>query len=321
VGQVYLNDGAIITGSGNDSLQGSVIGAGNENVGIFNFGDFGDDQTSINTGTGADKIVGTVKIQGDGNNNFGVINELFGLINTEAGDDQITGTVEVAGNGDFNIGFDNSIFALTDTGAGRDRITSTVKVDGDGNNNFGIINGEASISAGNGNDQIISTVVVEGDGSGNIGITSGLGGIDLGAGDDYLYGAVEVAGDGNNNFGIENTAVNYIRMGSGNDSIVGKGVDAFTGFGGSPTGGSGFIDLGEGNDKISGFGVNQIVDGGTGIDLAQFQFSLDKSITFGSSDANSIDITANEVTMSFTNVEEFAFANDSFTLDELIDFV
>ena len=111
-------------------------------------------------------------------------------------------------------------------------------------------------------------------------------------------------------------------MGSGNDRIIGVGVDAFTGFGsGSTSGGSGFIDLGNGNDQITGFGDNQIVDGGTGIDLAEFEFSLNDSIILGSSDANSINITANEKTMSFTNVEEFAFANDFFTLDELIDFV
>lgn len=138
----------------------------------------------------------------------------------------------------------------------------------------------------------------------------------MGAGDDYIYGAVEVKGNGDNNFGIDNTAANVIRMGAGNDSIIGEGVDAFTGFGSRPDN-IGFINLDEGNDRISGFG-QQNVDGGAGIDLAEFEFSLDESIILGSSDANSIKITANEATMSFTNVEEFVFANGSFTLDELI---
>ena len=91
------------------------------------------------------------------------------------------------------------------------------------------------------------------------------------------------------------------------------GTDAFTGFTGD-----GDINLGEGNDRIIGFG-DQTVFGGIGMDTAKFGFDLDNSITLESGAMNSIDITANGVTMSFTGVERFVFANDSYTLQKLID--
>ena len=81
------------------------------------------------------------------------------------------------------------------------------------------------------------------------------------------------------------------------------------------------INLGDGNNKINGFGNQHMVDGGTGTDIANFEFVFDESVTLGSNEPDSIDITANDATMSFTKVEEFVFDNGTFTFDELIDLV
>lgn len=344
-----LNQGTIITGSGKDLLQVNVEGSGNNFISILN--DIGavidtgegedriistieaennsrshagislDVQSSIVTGEGNDTVTGIIRAGVDGNfdGNFhvGISTTILSEIATDKGDDKITGTVEVGRDGNGNTGFSNSL-ANTDTGAGDDLITGTVTVLGNGDRNTGFVNGEASTFTGDGDDQIIGTVEVGGNGSFNSGIAAGLGGINLEAGDDYLYGAVEVAGDGENNFGIENFN-NFIRMGAGDDRIVGKGTDAYSGFNGTYDI-VGLIDLGEGDDTIEGFG-REVVEGGSGVDTAEFEFGLDDSVTFGSSDSTSIDITANEKTMSFTNVEEFMFAGESFTLDELIELV
>ncbi len=321
-GQIEVNGfvGNIETGAGADTIIGSVEIDGNSrsNTGILNrrFG-------SIKTGEDSDEITGSVKIKGDGDFNDGIFSEFIGLIDTGMGNDQITAAVEVEGNGNGNRGFLNNSFTITDTGAGDDRITATVEVGGNGNDNTGIINGEAKIETGSGDDYIFGAVKVAGDGSGNQGFSSGLAGIDMGNGDDYLYGAVEVEGEGENNFGIY-SFLNSIYMGAGNDEITGVGVDAYTGFGASSFGDGSefsFINLGDGNDKINGFGNQHIVDGGTGTDIAKFEFDFDESVTLGSNEPNSIEITANEVTMSFTNVEEFVFANGTFAFDELIDLV
>ena len=339
-----LNEGTIVTGEGNDLLQASVAGNGNDLIGIFNEVETdidtreGDDRIigtvevrnssdnhtgikleplgRIDTGEGDDQITGTVKTEGEGDFSSGIFANISSIV-TGAGDDRITGTVEAGSNGDGNTGFINNSGTTTDMGAGEDLITGTVIVSGNGDRNKGFLNGEASVFAGDGDDQIIGTVVVEGNGSRNSGVFAGLGGVEMGAGDDYLYGAVEIGGDGENNFGIDNFN-NFIRMGAGDDRIVGKGTDAYSGFNGTVA--FGLIDLGEGDDTITGFG-QEVVEGGSGSDTAEFEFGLDESVTFSSSDSTSIDITANEKTMFFSNVEEFVFANGSFALDELIDLV
>ena len=338
------NQGTINTGGGNDLLQASVVGNGNGFVGIFNepgavidTGE-GDDrligsveaennsrshasiefsfQRSLNTGAGNDQIKGTVDagVDGsfDGDFHDGISLSYISDFSTGEGNDEITGIVEVGRNGEGNTGFINNVSSMN-TEAGNDLITGTVTVARNGDRNRGFVNGEASTFTGDGDDCIIGTVQVGGNGSSNRGIAAGLGGINLEAGDDYLYGAVEVA-DGQGNFGIENSE-NIIRMGAGNDRIEGKGTDAYSGF--NSSGSFSLIELGEGDDTIVGFG-REVVEGGAGFDTAEFEFTLDDSVTFGSSDSTSIDITANEKTMSFTNVEEFVFADESFSLNELI---
>ena len=310
---INLAIGNIInTGAGNDRIIGSVeAGNSRSHVGI-NL----DIQSGIDTGEENDEITGTVTTGGNGNFNDGISTTITSEISTGEGNDRITGTVEVERNGEGNTGFLNNNFTTTDTGAGEDLITGTVIVSEDGDRNRGFVNGEATTFTGDGDDQIIGTVTVE-TGSFNAGFFGGLGAVEMGAGDDYLYGAVEVAGAGGDNVGIYNSFSNIIDMGAGDDQIIAIGGDAYTSFGAAPDD-RGFIRLGEGNDRIEGFGSNQSVDGGTSLDIAEFEFSLDDSVTFGSSNSNAIDITADDKTMSFTNVEEFVFAGDSFTLEELI---
>ncbi len=315
------NQGRITMGSGNDEITGvvEVEGSGNRNLGISN------GISNIEMGAGEDKIVGIVEVKENGNDNQGISNGEATIL-TGDDNDRIEGTVTVEGSGNGNSGiFSGGQGGIIEMGAGNDKIIGVVEVEGNGNNNRAIENddlgpGFSSIDTGDGNDQIYGIVTVEGDGDDNFAIFNGRGIIEMGAGDDEITGLVEIEGNGDNNLGILNDGT--IDMGAGNDKITGSGPDAFTGFGSLATefDDIGEIDLGEGNDKIIGFG-QQIVDGGTGIDTAEFEFKLDESIILGSNDINSIDITANQVTMSFTNMEEFVFANGSFTLDDLLDLI
>lgn len=310
----------IDTGEGEDQITGAIEINGNGN---FNTGVLSGTLSKIDTGAGNDSLTGSINISGSGDFNDGVrfgsgVEKNSEIIDTGAGNDSLVGSVTIEENGNRNSGVVNISFNNLKTGSGNDEIKGTVEIKRDGDFNSGFSQGEASTNMGDGNDSLIGTVTITGDGSSNRGIIQGLSGIDMGAGDDYLFGAVEVNGSGEDNIGIFNVW-GGIRMGAGNDVIVGVGGDFYSGFSADDDDVPGSIDLGEGDDRLAGFGDGQIVDGGTGTDVAEFEFSLDGSVTFSSSDESSIDITANEKTMEFSNVEEFIFAGESVMLEELID--
>ena len=137
------------------------------------------------------------------------------------------------------------------------------------------------------------------------------GEINLSRGNDQITGTASSSGATAKATGILNNG--EIDLSRGNDQITGMGNGVRNGFAGG-----GKIALGSGNDQIIGFG-DQTVFGGIGMDTAEFRFDLDL-VTLSSSAMNSINITTHGVTMSFTDVEQFVFANDSYTLQELIDF-
>ena len=264
---------------------------------------------TANTLRGNDRIRGTVKVDGNGTAKNGIDND--GKIDTGKGHDRLKGTVKVDGNGTANDGIDNH--GKIETGKGHDQIKGIVKVKGAGDENSGI-NNHGKITMGRGKDTIKGNVLVLGEGDFNSGIRNTWNGfIDTGKGHDTIHGKVAV-GSGDDNFGILNEGT--IETSKGHDRVIATGPDPFSGFGGG-----GHIYLGDGNDRITGFG-HQTVDGGDGFDTAKFDFFND-SITIGSSAMNSIEITFNEVTMSFIDVERFVFC-DQLTIEtqhETIDII
>ncbi len=174
----------------------------------------------------------------------------------------------------------------------------------------------STVNTGEGDDSITGTATATATGSGTstnvLAEATGLfnsGDIITGKGDDSITGTAD--GSGDNIFGINNEGT--INTGIGNDVVSGIGPDPFSGF----TGG-GTIDLGAGKDKIIGFG-EQTVLGGTGIDdTAEFGFTKDSiSLVDPNPGGSSINIIDNGVTMSFTDVEKFVFAGETFTLQQL----
>ncbi len=296
------NQGTLILAEGNDVVSGNVFveGDGNDNVGVNNEG-------NVRANSGADEISGKVEVNGNGNNNIGIrLNHLSSnsRIDTGNDDDSVVGKVIIHGDGSNNIGIENTSILSTSpdhrstSDSDQDSILGHVTVTGTGNNNIGIFNAHY-LSTDIDNDLIRGEVDDNGFGIVNYSL------ITAGAGADSFTGLV--TGEG---FGIKNTAV--IDLDEGHDVIRAEGADAFSGF----TGG-GLIKLGAGNDQIFGFG-DQIVHGGDGIDEATFGFDLGQGISLSSNASNAIDITANGVTMSFTDVERFTFANGSYSLNELL---
>ncbi|MEO1396918.1 MAG: M23 family metallopeptidase [Cyanobacteria bacterium J06634_5] len=289
-------DSNINTGGGKNSILGEVIvkGNGSSNSSIFQ------EMSRMQTGGGSDDLHGTVSVEGDGNFNSGIFQRTDSNMNTGGGHDTVTGQVIVQENGSNH----SSIFqemSRMQTGGGKDSITGTVTVEGSGENNSGIFQRTHSvINTGNGSDSI--TGEVQGNGAGIFNDATSL--MTMGNGKDYLTGSVTGAGFGINNSGS-------INMGNHQDVVEGIGADAFYGFIGG-----GKVFLGAGADRIIGFG-EQMVNGGTGIDTAEFEFSLDSSIRLGSSAANALNVIANGVTMAFVNVEKFMFNGDTFLLQEL----
>ena len=300
--------GTINTENGNDNITGT-----GECVGIFNSAI--DDLGIINTGNGDDNIIGT-SISGihDGSNedNFsgaGIVN--FGMIDTEDGNDNITGIINESEDvsltsddcfpANFNSALVNAEGGKINTGDGNDNIFGTDGI------SEGVEN-RSMIDTGNGNDNIF--------GSGDIAGITNLVTINTGDGDDSIIG-INITGPEDDIAGINNTGM--IDTGNGKD-IVDALTGGFASFGliPEPVGDEeiGRINLGRGDDLIRGFG-EQIVDGGRGFDTAELGIDFDNQIELHNAVGSSIDITVDNTTMAFTNVELFDFNGQEFTLGEL----
>jgi hypothetical protein len=243
---------------------------------------------TVNTLNGNDVINGDVN--DSDNQSQGIRLDNSSQLNTNNGNDTITGT-----------GFDGfflSVSSSINTGLGNDAITGSGFAVG--------ISSRGTINTGIGDDTI--TASAEGppdDLFGSTGISNYLGTINTGAGNDTILAS-------GNSLGISNNS-GTIDTGAGNDTI-----DALTG-GFSDSDGSGRINLGRGDDLIRGFGDHQgNIDGGRGYDRAELGFDYDESlITFGSTNSNSIEITFDSETMSYTNIELFDFNGQTFSLESL----
>lgn len=212
----------------------------------------------------------------------------------------------VKGRGGNAIGIKNTGNLLTGRGADRFIATaaSEVVTQGTGERRAVGLQNQHLLNTGDGNDVINasgksqSNTPASGVGLENIADAV----IQTGRGNDTLTGS-------GSSFGINNEGT--IKTGPGRDIVTGLGPDAFTGFSGGGT-----IHLGDGSDEITGFGT-QTVDGGRGRDEAKFSFDLTETVTLGSSAANTLDVTVNGQTMSFVNVEQFTFNQQSFSLGDL----
>ncbi|MEN9870988.1 MAG: hypothetical protein RLZZ171_1976 [Cyanobacteriota bacterium] len=242
----------------------------------------------INTMNGDDVINGDVN--DSDNQSEGIRIDNYSQLNTNNGNDTITGT-----------GFDGFFLKVSssiNTGLGNDTITGSGFAVG--------ISSRGTINTGNGDDTIIASA--EGppdDLFGSTGISNYLGTINTGAGNDTILAS-------GNSLAISNDS-GTINTGAGNDTI-----DALTG-GFSDSNGSGQINLGQGDDLIRGFGDHRgNINGGRGYDQAELGFDYDEtSITFGSTNSTSIDITFDSTTMSYTNIESFDFNGQTFSLESL----
>ena len=224
------------------------------------------------------------------------------------------------------VGIDLSFNAVLNTGRGNDTIsgngfdglflsTSSTIITGQGNDNivgegFAVgINSRGTIVTGQGKDTVSG--VATGDGSdpfiGSTGISNFEGTINTGSGDDTIIASGQVLGLSNRS--------GTINTGAGNDVI-----DASTG-GFADDDGSGRINLGAGNDVIRGFGNHRgNVNGGNGYDVAELGFDYDETLlTFGSANQNSIEISFNSETVSYSNIEAFDFNGQAFSLEQLLD--
>ncbi len=238
--------GAIVRGSGNDTINGTsgndviVDSGGNNKID----GKGGND--IICSGSGNDTLVG-----GDGDD----------IVIDTGGNNTVDG-----GNGNDQISTRNGNDKVT-TGAGNDIVKDT-----GGNNVVDTGLGDDGVTTGSGNDAISTgdgkDVVV--DSGGNNKVTTGRGDdqvttgsandtISLGEGNDVLVDA-----GGNNNVDV-GAGVDLVTTGSGNDTIAGGAQDDTINAGN----GNNVVNAGEGDDQITAGTGNDRIDGGPGHDVCK----------------------------------------------------
>ena len=327
-----FNDTLVKTFKGDDLIKNSAQSGANLDFGIFN-----DSSGTIDMAQGNDSL--------SGSGNKGIVNE--GIIRTGTGDDYLSGSgnkgivnkgiIRTGSGNDFvkGYGFDGIVNEGTIlSGSGDDSLI--------GAGYYGMTN-NGKIRTGDGND------VIGGGADPSLAITNNDL-IDMGQGDDFLdargyysgiinYGTINM-GKGNDaltGVGKSNGVVNYgtIDMGEGNDSLYGNS-------GGFGIGNKGTIDMGAGNDVIEGYSIDGVgvidlgidndlikgswrgndrvvIDGGAGLDKAQFNLDLNKVDVAIISD-NSLALTSSDGEMTLTDIELFELNDFSFSFDELSTF-
>ena len=251
---------AIITGGGDDTIEGSVTddgidvttGGGDDTV-IGGTGDdtvdSGDDDDTVTTGDGSDTVDG-----GGGDD----------VIDTSGPSDAIDHVV------DFPTPFD----ALDQTGDPDPTEDMDVVDGGDGNDTITTGDDADTVFGGSGDDTIDSGIdddLVEG-GAGNDSIDAGLGADEVygGDGDDFIDAGIDAFTDYANDDPLfpfvdpnPNDGMDTVYGGDGNDTIL-TGDDADTIFGDA---GNDTIDAGIDDDLIEGGAGDDSIDGGHGSDL------------------------------------------------------
>ncbi len=319
------NDGALISmGNGSDLITASAharakgdtaIANGIENQNLIELGDGGDrveaNAKSLSRKAGIEGGVQTESIAAALDNT--------GSFLTGDGSDQLSlsATAEARGRGfsAFAHGVNNS--GRVETGNGTDEITaSAIAIAAKSNSEaIGILNESqglaGTIETGDGADLIVGTASAEVTEQGNaiaIGISNGESGvINTGDGNDIVRGeATGSSHDGTvETFGIFGGTIN---TGDGSDQVIASS------FGGNVN-----VNTGRGQDLIAGFG-EAIVDGGDGIDVLAFDFTLEEfftqggSITPGDAATNELTFSLDGVDMVVRNVEDFTFAGEPLSL-------
>jgi hypothetical protein len=304
----------ILTEVGWEDENGNPLGTWTNQAELLDWGDEITVASDVvaNTLGGDDTIIGSDGLKGIDNS---------GAITTGDGRDTISG------RGFTGINNSGSIV----TGRGHDTISGSA---------FGVegILNSGTISTGNGNDIISAGSIRYGTAIKNLGTITTGDGSDLISG--TAYGGILNEGtistenghdtiSGSGGFaGITNR--DTILTGSGRDTIIGSGMKGIINEGTISTGngrdivdafnggfdGGGAIALEQDNDLVRGFG-QQVVDGGKGFDTAELGIAFDEHIVLGNAVDSSINITFNDVTMSFTDIEKFDFNGQEFTLEQL----
>lgn len=350
---IFIDAGAsVMGGEDNDSFQGNGIGI-NMGMGIGNLGEIstnqGDD-TIIGEGNYSDTNVGIINYSlanisgGEGNDSIqgiasydSISEDLYNLLNSDMNDlqgDELT--LPETRESSFRYGIYNYYFSNISGDQGNDTIIgeSNDIIEGESTYNFlavglsNILN--SNISGGEGNDilqfEAINNVfsfgvynwhysVISGDEGDDIMTAKGFGTeegygiynqlfsvIDMGNGEDQIIAE-------GSTLGIYNDS--DILLGGGNDTISASSDIAFFDYYGSGT-----IFLGDGNDEIYGFGI-QTIDGGDGLDTAYFDFGVDM-VNVNKINDNSVDLTVDGVTMSFTALDLFNFSGTTLSFNDVV---
>ena len=292
------NKGRFATGAGDDNIlgEGFAFGDGVEAIsgGIDNGRALVEQDSFVppvfTTGNGSDEIVAIAEAEAV--NNAAITDALsnVGDFLTEDGVDLITATAVSKAFGTAN---DRAVADAIDnrgffsTGGDNDKIVATATAEA--------VNGSATVNAIDQNEVAGSEIDL---GSGNdmiVAEAAALSGSDLNA--IALLGGTINAGDGADNI-----------RGRSNSNLVGNNL-----FGGSSelSGGQAFggdveINMGAGNDTLFGFG-EAIVDGGSGIDTLEFEFSVIEFLSGGGTFQLSGDLTFGGITYQTRNFELFKF--------------
>ena len=304
------NLGSIKTGQGDDRVLGeatdltgivSEVIEGGETQGGFSFGISSDINTLIDTGSGADQVVGISTLDDSGQavdgNSSGVLNQ-GAFIRLGDGDDELIGQSIASGPQDSagiaGLATSSELFpelglvrATIDLGDGNDAVSGFGQSAG-GERAGGIALFGAELTSISGNNAI------QGEAIGGL-ITAGIlvdsfSTIGLGNGSDSVTG---IASEGVFvNAGISNDGL--IQLGKGSD-LIDASLGGFAGVGET--------QLGGGDDEIRGFGTGQFFGGGgtDTISLGEGTYIFDSS---------SGSLNSNGTTMNLRNIEEIKGFND-----------
>ena len=321
------NLGTIFTGQGDDR----ILGAGTDLTGIaeggFSFGvstgeQFEDENgeiqfilnTLINTGSGADEVVGISILENSSEfigNSAGVINQA-GTIRLGDGDDRLFGesltsgpqtSVGIAAFGRF-VFFDDvpPAPATIDLGDGNDTVTGIGESEGGFQaGGIGLFFSELISNSGN---NAIQGKGIGGDVTAGI-LVDGFSRIKLGNGSDSLTGSA--SGGFFLNAGISNDG--RIQLGKGSD-LIDASIGGFAG--------SGETQLGGGDDEIRGFGTGQFFGGGgtDTISLGEGVYDFDSSAgTLTSESGTTMNLRNIEEIKGFNDMQSVALVDGQFVID------
>jgi hypothetical protein len=226
IGIQVLNQGIINTGAGADR----IVGIGKLTSFDLDPSDEVDgisNDGTIQSGDGNDEISGTASTLPSAGGTIAGIKSR-GIISTGAGADRITGTATSINGLSNSIGIKLTNGSSIDTGSNDDFISGNAKATGN-SAGMGIFLQQATINAGTGNDKIIGTAT--------------------GTGANGIFNVAALL------YGINNESSSQINGGNGNDLIKGIGIGTdirkVSGIENSSV-----IDCGDGNDTLTGIGIS-----------------------------------------------------------------